>query len=224
MRSVVPDAIVVLDIDDTLYLERDYVRSGFEAVGREVARSHGCSGLSSRLWAGFEAGVRGDAFDRALREVGIEPTPDLIAHLVDRYRAHDPVISLLDDAARFLERLGGRTTAAITDGPAQSQWAKARALALDRRLDLLVVTADLGPGRAKPAPDAYLLVEDAFSVPADRCWYIADNPAKDFVVPLARGWRAVRLRRPASLHQRADTPAGVIEITSLDDLPVDPGG
>lgn len=216
------NAIVVLDIDDTLYLEREYVRSGFEAVGQELARSHGCRDMAAHLWADFEAGTRGDTFDRALRQAGIEPTSDLVAHLIDRYRTHKPAISLLDDARRFLERVGRRPKAAITDGPGPSQRAKASALGLDEQLDLIVVTVDLGPGLGKPAPDAYLLVEQAFSAGPERCWYIADNPAKDFVVPLARGWQPVRIRRPGSLHEMIDTPKGVAEILSLDEIGINP--
>lgn len=219
--SVGPEAVVVLDIDDTLYLERDYVRSGFVAVDREVARSSGHHGLAEILWAGFESGIRGDSFNRALAVAGIEPAPESVARLVACYREHEPTIDLLADAGRFLDRLGTHRTAAITDGPAASQRAKARALGLDGRIHLLVVTAELGPNRGKPAPDAYLQVESHFGVGPESCWYIADNPAKDFLVPLQRGWHTVRVRRPGSLHLHLDSPPGVPEITSLDELVVE---
>jgi putative hydrolase of the HAD superfamily len=214
------DAVVVLDIDDTLYLERDYVRSGFDAVSRQVAASHRCQGLGEVLWAGFEAGVRGDSFNRALATVGIDPSPALLAHLVECYRGHQPSITLLADAARFLDRLGSRACAVITDGPAVSQRAKARALGLDGRVPLVLVTAELGSDRGKPAPDAYLAVEATFGAPSSSYWYVADNPAKDFVVPLARGWHAIRVRRAGALHRDDPTPAGVVEIASLDQLVV----
>jgi hypothetical protein len=46
----------VFDIDDTLYLERDYVRSGFEAVGRWAVKwiqieDFGWLACSALCWA-----------------------------------------------------------------------------------------------------------------------------------------------------------------------------
>jgi putative hydrolase of the HAD superfamily len=40
---------VVFDVDDTLYLERDYVRSGFDSVGAWLQRDSGVVGFSDRL-------------------------------------------------------------------------------------------------------------------------------------------------------------------------------
>jgi len=57
--------VVVFDLDDTLYLERDYVRSGFRAVDAWLA-SRGILGFFGEAWANFENGLRGKAFDRAL--------------------------------------------------------------------------------------------------------------------------------------------------------------
>ena len=56
--------VVVFDLDDTLYLERDYVRSGFRAVDAWLA-SRGILGFFGEAWANFENGLRGKAFDRA---------------------------------------------------------------------------------------------------------------------------------------------------------------
>ena len=61
---------VVFDIDDTLYLERDYVRSGFRAVGEHVARSTGVDGFSDLAFALFEQGLRGHIFDETLLRLG----------------------------------------------------------------------------------------------------------------------------------------------------------
>ena len=218
MGVVIPaDSVVVLDIDDTLYLERDYVRSGFRAVGRLLA-ARGVEGAGDELWAGFEAGVRHDAFDRLLSGRGMTPEPGLVGELVDCYRHHHPDIGLLPDAECFLGQLAGRPAAAITDGPLQSQRAKAAALGLGRWLDPVVLTADLGPGRSKPHHAAYELLERHFGMPAERCWYVGDNPVKDFVAPLQRGWSAVRIRRPLSLHEALDTPEGITEVGSFGQI------
>lgn len=210
--------VVVLDIDDTLYLERDYVRSGFDAVGRRVEACLGVAGVGETLWAGFLDGVRGDAFDRALARHGVPVSAGFVAELVELYRCHPPRVELLPDAARLLHRLQGRRVGAITDGPVSSQRAKVAALGLLDRLDPLVVTGELGTGRSKPHPAAFELIERVTGVTGERLVYVADNPGKDFVAPQRLGWRAVRVRRTGSLHEPLDTPDGVDEITDLDSL------
>ncbi len=199
---------VVWDVDDTLYLERDYVRSGFEAVGRHVAREHGVDGFGEALWALFEQGVRGDTFDRALAAAGLQADRDRVRALVQVYRAHAPRIGLLDDAAAAIRVASDRglVQAAITDGPAASQRAKVRALGIAAWCNPVVITAELGPGRGKPAPDAFRAVERATGLSGPELAYVADNPAKDFVAPRALGWQTLRIRRPEGLH--AGQPSG----------------
>ena len=97
--------LVVLDIDDTLYLERDYVRSGFAAVGAWARDELGVDDLGDRAWAAFEAGVRRTIFDEALAGSGVEATDDLVPRLVEVYRSHAPTIELLTDARDWLDGL-----------------------------------------------------------------------------------------------------------------------
>jgi putative hydrolase of the HAD superfamily len=212
--------LVVLDIDDTLYLERDYVRSGFAAVGAWARDELGVDGLGERAWAVFEAGVRRTIFDEALAGTGLDGTVEIVPRLVEVYRSHAPTIEMLADARDWLDSLAPHiAVAVVTDGPLASQQAKADALVITRWADLVVFTESLGPGRGKPHPAAFEHLERELGVSGDRCAYVADNPAKDFVAPRCLGWRTVRVRRPGSLH--AEVPSGDdvdAEITSLADL------
>ncbi len=59
---------------------------------------------------------------------------------------------------------------------------------------------------------------------AERFVYVGDNPAKDFVVPNARGWISVMVERPG--HRRIHAAAQVAEggapqhtVASLAELP-----
>jgi putative hydrolase of the HAD superfamily len=212
--------LVVLDIDDTLYLERDYVRSGFTAVGVWAEEELGLDGLGDRAWAAFEAGARRTIFDEALAAAGVDATDGLVLRLVQVYRSHAPTIEMLSDARAWLERLDPHTAlAVVTDGPLASQQAKAEALRLSRWAGPIVFTETLGPGRGKPDPAAFEHLEREVGLHGERCAHVADNPAKDFVAPKGLGWRTVRVRRPGGLH--ADVPSGDdvdAEITSLDDL------
>ena len=232
---------IVLDIDDTLYLERDYVRSGFDAVGRwaqraaVALRSRRASGTSraravaaqraerrdvrecgprshradfaDRAWAAFEGGARHTIFDEVLTACGARTDDATITELVARYRTHPPSIVLAADAEAGLDRWHGvAALAAITDGPLSSQQAKARALGLERWTSTVVFTASLGPGKGKPDPAAFELVQDTLGVGGKSCVYVADNPAKDFVGPKALGWRTVRVRRVIGSPSRGRKP------------------
>jgi len=212
--------LVVLDIDDTLYLERDYVRSGFAAVDAWASDELGVEGLGERAWAAFEAGTRRTIFDEALAGAGVEATPDLVPRLVEVYRSHAPTIEMLTDARAWLDGLARHVAlAVVTDGPLASQQAKAEALLLSRWADLMVFTETLGPGRGKPHPAAFEQLEREVGLRGDRCAYVADNPAKDFVAPHRLGWRTVRVRRPGGLHAEAPSGDDVdAEIASMDDL------
>jgi len=209
---------IVLDIDDTLYLERDYVRSGFRAVDRWVAGAIGVSGFFDRAWKAFETGSRGDIFNRCLAGTGVD-APGVIEQMVGIYRSHAPDITLLPDARRFLDRVSGGRLAVITDGPLASQRAKADALNLRAWADPIVFTAEHGPGFGKPSPRSFQLVADRLKAQENECCYIADNPAKDFQGPKSLGWRTIRIRRRGGLHaERAGTSDIDLEIESLDSL------
>jgi putative hydrolase of the HAD superfamily len=208
---------VVFDVDDTLYLERDYVRSGFRAVARTVEKLFEQPEFDTIAWSLFERGVRGDTFERALTEIGISPTPQIIAELVDTYRGHAPTIQMLEDAKLCVEMCAqDRTVAVITDGPTSSQRAKVDALSLPRWSDHIVLTSELGSDFGKPNPHAFRLVADRVGVPHAACAYIADNPAKDFIAPIGLGWRTIRVRRRGSLHEFSETRSAIdVELVDL---------
>ena len=167
----------------------------------------GVDDLGDRAWAAFEAGVRRTIFDEALAGSGVDVTDDLVPRLVEVYRSHAPTIELLTDARDWLDGLAPHVAlAVVTDGPLASQQAKAEALLLSRWADLIVFTETLGPGRGKPHPAAFEQLEREVGLDGDRCAYVADNPAKDFVAPHRLGWRTVRVRRAGGLH--AEEPSG----------------
>ena len=197
---------LVVDIDDTLYLERDYVRSGFAAVARDVGRSHAeVDRLRAWLWAAFEDGARGDTFDRAraaFPEMGARVTT---ADLVAAYQAHVPAIALADGTRELLDRLrdGGLRLGVLSDGPVASQSAKAAALGLDRWFDPIVLTGAFEPAYAKPGTAGFLAIAAAWRLGPEDLAYVADNPAKDFAGPRRLGWTTIRLSRPGQLHRDA---------------------
>jgi len=210
---------VAFDLDDTLYLERDYVRSGFEVVGQWAKTNLGVGDFGARAWKLFELGRRGDIFDVALREAGIPHDVETVESLVEIYRQHHPQIFLLEDARCCLQWLRPRAKLAlVSDGWPCSQRRKIDALSIAGLFDLIVLTAELGPGFAKPHPAAFEKVERQFHVESNRCVYVADNPNKDFLGPKHQGWATVRVRRPGGLHFSMDASGGRQADLEIEDL------
>jgi putative hydrolase of the HAD superfamily len=214
-------------MDDTLFLERDYVRSGFAAVDAVVAREHGLEGFSERAWRLFCEGVRGRIFDEALKEMGVELKPPLVAELVAVYRSHAPNIELTSDSFRFLNaaRSQGLPMALVSDGELVAQEAKVKALGLEGFISPIVLTGIFGREAWKPSFRGFLEVFERLGGSHNNYLYIGDNPNKDFIAPNALGWRTIRIRRPQGEHALASASreggAAQREIVSFDELRVD---
>lgn len=206
---------VVFDLDDTLYPESEYVRSGFRAVAAVTGTTDAeRAELAAWLLDAFESGVRGDAFDRLRARFPEVARRASTADLVACYRGHRPELVLPADSMDTLVALAGDDLrlGIVTDGPVASQAAKVAALELDRWCAPVILTASLGPGLGKPDPTAFGLVAQTWALAPERLVYVGDNPRKDFAGPRGLGWRTVRLRREGQLH------AG-IEPASPDDAP-----
>lgn len=213
--------VVVWDVDDTLYLERSYVRSGFRAVGAHLESAHGVEGLYPHAWSAFQRGVRGTIFNVALENVDVEPTGAMIRELVAVYRGHVPEIELLPDAVAAIEKVSalGLGMAVITDGPLSSQRAKVLALGLEAFVEPVICTAALGPGFSKPHPRAFEMVAEHWDARGPELVYVADNPQKDFKAPRALGWGCVRLCRQGGLHRELESEGDVdVELRDMGEL------
>lgn len=213
-------AVVVFDVDDTLYLERDYVRSGFRAVAPMVQARWDVTGFAAVAWQLFLHGRRHDIFDCALSALGVTASKTDVDELVIAYRRHAPQISMRPDAADALRRLqaAGVAIAVITDGPAESQHAKVAALDLRAFCTTVILTDEWGPDFAKPHDRAFRSIMALY--PGGRWCYVGDNPAKDFSAPHALGWTTVRVRRLGGLHVNVSSGAAVdIEVRDLRTLP-----
>jgi putative hydrolase of the HAD superfamily len=214
--------LLVLDLDDTLYPEREYVRSGFAAVDRWLQRELRMTGFLDEANAAFEAGVRGNTFDIVLSRLGASATPELIGELVAVYRSHEPGIALHDDAAWCLERFAGTyDLGLLTDGYLSAQQAKVRALGIEQRFQAIVYSDELGRESWKPSRRPFEEMMARTGYPGISCLYVSDNPAKDFVAANGLGWTTIRIRRPDGVYAALEPGPGYeprAEIASLYDL------
>jgi putative hydrolase of the HAD superfamily len=218
-----PLKAVVFDLDDTLYPEREYVRSGFRAVGEWAERRLGISEVIVRaeLQALFDAEFRGDTFQWWLSEQGLPET--LAVEMVGVFRTHTPRITLYPDALRALEELHPKCKLGlVTEGRRANQEAKVRALGLERWLSAVVILGEEDSAEWKPSRKPFDRVLGMLGVAGGEAVYVGDNPRKDFRGAREAGMAAIRIRRPEGLHAQdepaepADSPDR--EITSLERL------
>ena len=191
---------LVFDLDDTLYPEASYVRSGFHAVAEWFGR---CSILPAdavfeRLWSAHLRGERGRTFDDLLAAAQVAPGRVQVADLVRIYRSHEPDISLFPGMAALLDeaRLRSMRIAIISDGFLEAQQHKVLALGLARWADPILLTDAWGREFWKPHARAFEQAQEACRARAGEIVYIGDNPGKDFQAPHALGWNSIHLVMP----------------------------
>lgn len=186
---------IVFDLDDTLYLERDYVFSGFRAVASWAAKplaipvEQGYAELVDL----FTAGVRGDTFDRWL--AGHRQPPSLVPQLVDVYRQHEPVLRPLPGIPALLASLRRQVALGlVSDGYLEVQRRKLAALGLAHYFDAIVFSDQWGREAWKPSLRPFTIVTELLAVTGSEAVYIADNPAKDFLGARQAGLHTIWLR------------------------------
>jgi putative hydrolase of the HAD superfamily len=202
---------VVFDLDDTLFRERDYVRSGFAAVADVLRRRFAtATAYEQWMWRRFAAGRRRQLFDALSRHFRLGLGPRQIARLVSAYRRHRPDIRPCRGVAAVLASLRrrGLRLGMLSDGYLPAQRLKLDALGLGGAFDAVVFTEALGRRAWKPSHRGFERIRRALGAARARCAYVADNPAKDFLAPNQLGWLSVQWRRGGQLHADSPPPPG----------------
>ena len=187
---------VVFDMDDTLYSEKDYVRSGYGAVAACFPQ---IADLEKKLWAAFEAKM--PAIDAVLEAEGLG-TPGNKEKALHTYRSHTPSIRMYAGVEALLQRLKQtRKLGLITDGRPDGQRAKIQALGIEVYFDHIIVTDELGGSSyRKPNEAAFRLMQQALDVPFCKMVYIGDNLKKDFIAPQNLGMNTIYFRNEDGLY------------------------
>lgn len=193
--------VVVFDLDDTLYGEKEYVRSGYKAIAATMPH---VEQMEEKLWLAFEQ--KKSAIDAVLIEEGIY-TEELKQQCLSIYRSHQPDIHFYEGAKELLCQLGsdGYKLGVITDGRPGGQRAKIKALGLDELVDHIIITDELGGVQyRKPNKTAFEKMQQQFEVPFKKMCYIGDNIQKDFVAPDMLGMRSIWFKNIDGLYYLSD--------------------
>ena len=198
--------VVVFDLDDTLFRERDFCRSGFRYLIEIVKAEFGTvpEGLFEKM--NNELCRRKSPFD--LFEAEVRPLAEAqgkswdLKSYISRYRSHFPNISLSDGVSSLLSSLRDRgvVTGIITDGRSATQRNKIRALKLDEFVEdsNILISEETGFDKSSPEPFSFFVRKYP---EARKFLYVADNPEKDFFHPNLLGWTSIMVPpHPDNVH------------------------
>ncbi|WP_242964287.1 HAD-IA family hydrolase [Eubacterium sp. An3] len=208
---------VIFDLDDTLYSEKEYVKSGYKVVSNFLG-----GGYEEKLWEYFEAGKL--AIDELLDDIERQRIKDDVLKV---YRFHKPEIHLYEGVKELLVGLRnkGIKIGIITDGRPEGQRNKIEALGLEEYVDDIIVTDELGGVQfRKPCDIAFRILQNKWRLPASEMLYVADNPTKDFQAPQQLGMKSVWFRNEDGLYtvsyldKASYTNGGISTINHLEQL------
>ena len=173
--------IVAFDLDDTLYPEITYVRSGFRAVARALHARWGIAEQDAfdAMCASLESAGRGTQFDDVVAAFGLTGRQS-VRELVRVYRHHVPSLTLPEESRRTLEALRPRPLYVVTDGHKVVQQRKLDALGLAPHLRHAYITHRYGVHHRKPSVRVFELMMRRERCGPDDIVYVGDDPSKDF--------------------------------------------
>ena len=184
---------MIFDLDDTLYSEKNYVKSGFYAVSEFL----GDACIYEKLCEAFENGER--AFDKVFDD---EQTKEQCLKI---YRFHKPDIRLYDGVTEVLKILkdDGFLIGIITDGRPEGQRAKINALGLRNWVDEIIITDELGGERfRKPNDLSFRIMQHRLNIPFEQMIYVGDNVKKDFAASMQLGIKSVWFENEQGLYYK----------------------
>ena len=205
--------VVCFDLDDTLYKEIDFVKSGFRLISESEQRPD----LLPKMMGWRDKGE--DVFFNLNKAIGKETSK---SEYLKIYRYHIPKITLSEGVEETLDELKSREVilGLITDGRSETQRNKIKALGLGRWFenDDIIISEEFGSEKTDERNFRFFMKK----YPKMNYYYFGDNPKKDFVVPNRLGWKTVILKDDGrNIHKQEAAPVEYlpqITITSIGEL------
>ena len=194
-----PDLFFVFDLDDTLFSEIEFLRSGYRHISEKISNVTQ-QDIYNEMLRRYDDNE--NVFQWITETFGEKNQEITKEFLLKEYREHYPIISLDRGAERFLEQVNeaGIPCGLITDGRSVTQRNKLKALNILGVFDEVIISEEFGS--EKPSLKNYQVFENKY--PGREFYFFGDNTSKDFVVPLQLGWVTVCLRNPGTNIHKQD--------------------
>lgn len=186
---------VIFDMDDVVYLESEYIRSGFRAVARSFGAEMEES-VFDILWGMAGQGGEQDVFQQLLRQrPELEGNAEDLEHL---YRTHTPDIQMLPEARKLVRLLQGKKVPCglVSDGDTDVQERKLQALGAEALFDSVLLTQRLSDEPWKVSSLALDITAHDMDLLNESLVYVGDKPVKDFIGAQKLSWKTILLEQP----------------------------
>ena len=211
---------VIFDLDDTLYLQDQFVLSGFKAAAQHLEKLTDISRQRTLeiLVQAFRSGARGRELQFLMVKLSLPNT--FIPVLLEVIRSHRPQLALPTTSAQALDALRGRWRLGIvTNGPPDMQARKVSALGLAPLVDTVVYAHEIGTGAGKPDPAPFLEAAGRLGVPVSRTVFVGDNQETDVVGAAGVGMRTIRVDPSGGEYDWLNPQAADATVRSLTEVP-----
>lgn len=201
--------VVVFDLDDTLYDEVDFVKSGFRAISKYLKDE---KYYNFMLEVFYHEGS-GKVFDKLIDEFNLDININ-INKLIDIYRFHIPTITLPIESLNLLEFASDFKLGLISDGHYVMQKNKFEVLGLNKFIKHPIFTDFYNT--KKPELKPYQMIMNEFK-DEKKFIYISDNPKKDFIAVNKLGWIGIRYKNPIGIYRDIENNTNY-EVESREDI------
>lgn len=190
--------VIVFDLDDTLFDEIEYVKSGFQEVSNYFSNKFKLNQnlLYNFMFQDMEKNGRGKIFDNMLENFKIYSRKN-IQKAILIYRTHKPNIVLAEESIEILNYYNGKKIPLyiITDGNKIVQNNKIEALKVRKYIKKDFITHRYGVKHSKPSTYCFEKIAKLENVDYKDIVYIGDNPNKDFVNIKKMFFRTIRIKK-----------------------------
>lgn len=188
--------VVCFDLDDTLYKEIDFLKSGYRKVAELAKKRYGIDARTAydQMMVWYQRGE--NAFANLNEKYGIE---NPVSDYLNVYRYHHPTLVLAQDVKEVLTALkeAGCELGIITDGREITQRKKIEALGLAEWISPGLVMINEDKKYFKPNHCSFdrmmLRCYEKYPNSELEFYYVGDNTEKDFLAPNELGWTSICL-------------------------------
>ncbi|EQB39186.1 hypothetical protein M947_08505 [Sulfurimonas hongkongensis] len=187
--------VIVFDLDDTLYDEISFVKSGFYAVCKYFIPNNPDT-MFNKMMEVLQEDGRGKVFDKTFIYFKLY-TKQNIKKALTIYRTHLPKINLNSDAKKMLSFYKKQNIPLyiVTDGNKIVQTNKIKALELENLVNKAFITHRYGIIHAKPSAYCFTKIAKYENIDYKDIVYVADNINKDFVGIKELGFRTICIKQ-----------------------------
>lgn len=188
---------LVLDLDETLYNEYDYVYSGYSAVSRffSIQLNKNYDEIFYFMLNWHEVCGREGILESTFEFFAQEKSDRFITQkALYVYRNHRPRINVYPEVKGILAKYEKSGLTLITDGNPEVQNNKINALGIEKYFHKIYTTWSYGKDKSKPSIYCFELASKSLGLQIKDLVYVGDDPRKDFVNMNKAGGTTIRVR------------------------------